>query len=171
MLRRTKTVEIENLEVLRCHSRYTVSGQVRLQSPLEAVRAQLLNFNHMDRLHRCIQRSELQYRFPDGRHRVHVQVRFCIIRFEFALQSTQDFTWNEYTIQAVMLPEKGDFTYGKIWWNLAPDDSEGTQLQFRVELIPAFWVPPLIGPYLLKHLLLEKAREITQNLERLATLS
>lgn len=167
MLRRTETAEVQNLEVLRHHSGYTVSGQVWLQAPLEAVRAQLLNFNHMDRLHRCIQRSELQRRFPDGRCRVRVQIQFCIIRFWFALQSIQDFTWNERTIHAVMLPEKGDFAHGKIQWDLTPDNG-GTQLRFKVELTPAFWVPPLIGPYLLKRILPEKAREIAQNLERLA---
>ena len=170
MLSRAEAPGVQNLEVSRRYSGYIVSGRVRLQAPLEAVRAQLLNFNHLDRLHRCIQRSELQYCFPDGRHRVCVQVRFGIIRFGFVLQSIQDFTWNEYTIQAVMLPEKGDFTHGKICWDLTPNGSEGTQLRFRVELIPAFWVPPLISPCLLKRILLEKAREITQNLERLATM-
>ncbi|QBQ56265.1 SRPBCC family protein [Nitrosococcus wardiae] len=164
MLNRTTEAAVQNLEVLRHHSGYVVSGQVRLQAPLETVRARLLDFNHMDRLHRSIQVSELQCSFPDGRHRVRVQVQFGILWFWFTLQSIQDFTWNERTIQAVMLPEKSDFTHGEIHWDLTPDKGD-TQLQFRAELIPTFWVPPVIGPYLLKRILPEKAREIVQNLE------
>ncbi|ADE14093.1 conserved hypothetical protein [Nitrosococcus halophilus Nc 4] len=164
MLSRMAAAGIQNLEVWRHNAGYVISGQVRLRAPLEVVRARLLDFNHMDRLHRSIQVSELQCSFPDGRHRVRVHVQFGILWFWFTLQSVQDFSWSERTIQAVMLPEKSDFTHGEIQWKLMPINGN-TQLQFRAELIPTFWVPPVIGPYLLKRLLPEKAREIVQNLE------
>lgn len=155
---------VQDLEVQRLNPGYVVSGQVRLRAPLEVVRRRLLDFNHLSRLHRSVQSSELQCSFSDGRHRVQIQIQFHIILRQFTLQSIQDFTWNEHTIHAIMLPGENGFASGELRWDLTPVNGD-TQLHFRVELVPAFWVPPMIGPYLLKRILPEHAREIAQNLE------
>jgi hypothetical protein len=42
----------------------------------------------------------------------------------------------------------------------------GTRLELTSELRPAFWVPPLVGPYLVKRGLMSTARDALDGLER-----
>jgi carbon monoxide dehydrogenase subunit G len=167
MVKQVANTPVQNLEVARQQAGYAVRGHVYLRAPIEAVRALLLDFDRMSQLHGSIQSSELQHIFPDGRHRVRVQIEFCILFFYFTLKSIQDFIWNKHTIRAVILPEKSDFSHGELQWKLVPGNG-GTHLQFKAELIPTLLIPPMIGPGLLKSLLLKQARKIVQNVERLA---
>ena len=43
-----------------------------------------------------------------------------------------------------------------------------TRMRFSSEIEPSFWVPPLIGPWLIRHALYAEALRSVINLERLA---
>ena len=48
-------------------------------------------------------------------------------------------------------------------------ENEGSRLIFFAALTPDFWVPPLIGPYIIKKKMREEAVETVLGLERLAS--
>jgi len=58
----------------------------------------------------------------------------------------------EHDIIAMIDPEQSNFAYSRERWQLIPD-GEGTIMIYDFEMEPAFWVPPLIGPYVIKRAL------------------
>ena len=58
----------------------------------------------------------------------------------------------EHDIVAVVDPEQSNFAYSRERWQLIPE-GEGTIMIYNFEMEPGFWVPPLIGPYVIKRAL------------------
>jgi len=58
----------------------------------------------------------------------------------------------EHDIVAVADPEQSDFAYSRERWQLIPE-GDGTIMIYNFEMEPGFWVPPLIGPYVIKRAL------------------
>lgn len=58
----------------------------------------------------------------------------------------------EFDIIAITDPEQSNFAYGLERWQLIPE-GEGTIMIYDFEMEPGFWVPPLIGPYVIKRAL------------------
>ena len=57
--------------------------------------------------------------------------------------------------------------FGQARWRLE-NSSGDTRLLFEARIRPAFWVPPLIGPWVIGRVLREEARSTCDGLERLA---
>ena len=51
---------------------------------------------------------------------------------------------------ATVVPAESDFRYGRTVWQVTPAGATQSQLQLRSTFGPAFWVPPVIGPWLIK---------------------
>ena len=66
----------------------------------------------------------------------------------------------------VLIPDDNNFHFG--WAQLHIRTLENkTQVELNAELIPAFWIPPLIGPLIIKHKLRQEAWETLHNMETL----
>ncbi|NJO12629.1 MAG: hypothetical protein HC872_03270 [Gammaproteobacteria bacterium] len=68
---------------------------------------------------------------------------------------------------ATALPEQSDVKYGltRSYWTAS---AGGTEVQYRLEIEPDFWVPPIIGPPLMIRTLREGTLSLFQNVERAA---
>ena len=58
-------------------------------------------------------------------------------------------------IEAVTVPALSDFRRGIYRWQLRGENA-ATRMRFTAVLEPDFWVPPLIGPWMIKRKLLEE---------------
>ena len=67
---------------------------------------------------------------------------------------------------ATIVPEFSNFRSGYANWALR-EEGGGTHLLFTTQLEPSFWVPPLIGPWLIRYKLREEALQSVDNLEQL----
>ena len=67
-------------------------------------------------------------------------------------------------ILASALPEVSDFKLFNTRWTLKPVEG-GTKVLYEAELIPDFWVPPIIGPWALKRKFKHSADEIGMRIE------
>ena len=70
-------------------------------------------------------------------------------------------------ITAVVVPKLSDFQHGYARVNIWQEPT-GTRVLIRSEVRPDFWIPPIIGPWLIKRKLRSEALETVQNLERVA---
>ena len=70
-------------------------------------------------------------------------------------------------LHADVIPSESDFKYGHADWRMTVE-GKGSRLLFSAALTPDFWVPPLIGPYVIKKKMREEAIETVLGLERLA---
>ena len=70
-------------------------------------------------------------------------------------------------IIAVVDPELSNFKYARERWQLFPD-GDGTLLIYTFEMEPDFWIPPLIGPYVVKRTLRNGGVNAVDRIEALA---
>jgi hypothetical protein len=71
-------------------------------------------------------------------------------------------------IKSSALPERSNFKYSTSEWMLESDGMGGTNLTYKLEMEPDFWVPPLLGPWRLKRSLSEGAPRAVRRIENLA---
>lgn len=161
--------EIKHAEIQHTGNRYVVAVDSHVATTPLRVRALLTDFDHFDRLHDTIVASELLDETTDGDHRVLIVARPCVFIFCKDISQIAAFRSISRTdLRATMEPNATDFRFGELEWHLQPSGDGGTRVRFDAELEPAFWVPPVIGPWMLKYTLRSLATGVVENLEELA---
>lgn len=70
-------------------------------------------------------------------------------------------------IIAVSDPERSDFEISRERWQLITE-GEGTKMIYEFQMVPAFWVPPLVGPFYIKRALRSGGVNAVNRIEELA---
>jgi hypothetical protein len=65
------------------------------------------------------------------------------------------------------VPALSDFTEGEEVWQLQPE-GRTTRLRYQANMVPKFFVPPVIGPLVIKAVIRRELRESAQRVEALA---
>lgn len=107
---------------------------------------------------------------PDeqGRPQFYVRNRSCVFFFckSFERQGYVESELN-IVIYAFADPEKSDFHISNESWHFLERDG-GTVVIYDIEMQPKFWVPPGIGPYLIKRKLRNNGDSAVDRIEVLA---
>ena len=81
------------------------------------------------------------------------------------VSQTQDMVQSPgFVIVADILPQDSDFRSGRAHWRLSAE-GDATLLRFHAEIVPAFFMPPLIGPWLIKREMVSQMTEIVRLIE------
>lgn len=124
-----------------------------------------MDYEHLARLHYAVVASELLDSAADGRARVHTRSRFCVLVFCFDVMQVTDYALEgNGDLVAVAVPAQSDLRYGRYRWEFREDGPGRTQLHFHAEVEPDFWVPPLIGPWILGRKLQDLAVGVARSL-------
>lgn len=100
--------------------------------------------------------------------RLKAHLKICVWFYCRQLAQVQDMSLlGTGHLQAVMLPEQSDYKYGLANWRMI-SEGQGSRLLFDVTVEPDFWVPPLIGPAIIKRKLKQEAVETVVGIEKLA---
>lgn len=133
-------------------------------TPASVYRA-ITDYDHLTAINPSIERSEVVAVLSADTRRVDMTVRVCILIFCKDLRRVLDVTHvDATTIEAVMVEGQGDFRAGSARWAVSPAGT-GTRLQYRERFEPDFWVPPLIGPWLIRRKLIEEVLVTGRHLE------
>jgi hypothetical protein len=160
--------EIRQAEIRHTDNRYVVAVDSHVATTPLRVSALLTDFDRFDRLHDTIVVSKLLERTTDGAHRVLIVARPCVLVFCKNISQVVAFrSMSKTDLRATMEPNANDFRFGELGWHLQPSGDGGTRVRFDAELEPAFWVPPVIGPWILKYTLRSLATGVVENLEEL----
>jgi len=160
--------EVIQSEVEYKDSRYFVSFEVYIEAPQPRVTALLTDYANLTRISRVIKESELYFSLDKNNHRVRVVVEGCVSYYCKRMTQVQDVQeLGKGLIIGTVLAEKSDFIYAHSRWKIAADKT-GTRVSFDSDFKPDFWVPPLIGPYLIKKKLHDITLETINGLEKLA---
>ena len=159
-------------EVLDSHvgtreGHYLLRIDMLIDADPQRVRALLTDYANLDRLSHSIIRSEvLEHNSPN--YRLRVTTDGCLLLFCRELVQVQDVTeLNDGYILVKVVPEMSDFTYSQNMWRIRAQKNR-TRVTYSSDLVPGFWIPPLIGTSLFKNKLLEETRLLIENLEQLA---
>jgi sugar/nucleoside kinase (ribokinase family) len=160
--------EVRHAEVEYKDERYFVSFEVYIEAPRKRVRELLTDYAHLPRISHVIKESELYFSLDENSHRIRVVVEGCVTYFCKRMTQVQDVEeLGNGIITGTVLAEKSDFIYAHSRWKIAAHNT-GTVVSFDSDFKPKFWVPPVIGPYLIKKKLREITLETINGLEQLA---
>lgn len=162
-------------EVLVAHAghergRYQVEVDVRLAADKAQVWRLLTDYVHYGQLNEAIRSSEILERRGKHALRVRTVTEACVYVFCRNIVQVQDVTQaNENYVSATVLPHASHFRHGvarmRLW-----EEGAMTRVRITAEVEPDFWIPPLIGPWLIKRKLRAEALETVHNVERLCEL-
>jgi len=107
---------------------------------------------------------------PDdaGRPQFFTRMEGCVLMFCKSMRRTGYLLLKPHReIVAIAYPETSDFHYSRERWRLEPE-GDGTLMTYEFEMEPAFWVPPVIGPFLIKRELREGGIDAIDRIEAIA---
>ncbi len=162
---------IDRLEVARTGERFSMTLSAQLDAPLERSYAVFRDFSLLPQINDAVEKVRLLDDAPPGAQRLSTRVRVCVSVFCTRLDQVQDLRDRAdprgHSFDAVVIPELSNLRYGRARWHMR--DCEGrTCLSFETELEPKFWVPPLIGPWLVERAMRREAITTALGIERLA---
>ncbi len=155
-------------EVAHHAGRYTVTFEVRLDADSAAVRRLLTDYDHLERLSPVVEKSQRVAPDADGHPRVRVTMHSCLLFFCRTVRKLESVVeQSDGGIVVTADPAESDYRYSRAEWRI---DAEGarTRLGYRAEHEPAFFVPPVIGPWLVKARIRRELALLAERLEQLA---
>ncbi len=148
--------------------RYLIHVEILLDAPADRVRARLTDYDNLHRLSDTIRESRLLDADPP-RYTVRLRSRGCIGIFCRDLEQVQAVTERDDGFILVEdLPGRSDFRAARAVWRISAAGTDRSRVSYSAELLPDFWIPPLLGPPLFRDRLARETRQLLDNLERLA---
>lgn len=159
--------EALNSEVTHSEGRFEVRSEIRIWLPPSKVLAILTRYENLPALNKGLKSVRVLTRSAEHT-RMAALAKVCILRICLTFDWVQDvYTLTSGEIIAVIDPVESDFRAGVARWRFL-DDASGTLLSFDAVLIPDFWFPPIVGPWLIKRKLHDAALRTAQAIETIA---
>lgn len=167
----TRAYELQDIRVTREASRYRVHMDVSLDVPAASTYAAFADVRRLPQINPAVREVRVVRELSAGARRVYTRVRMCVSLFCRHIEQVQDMRFEASSagghVRAQVISELSDLRYGLAEWTLRAC-ADRTCLRFDAEVEPDFWVPPLIGPWLIQRKLREEAMQTSGGLERLA---
>jgi hypothetical protein len=159
---------VDHVNVSKQKQRYDVLVSAWIDLPQPSLRNLLTDYDTVIKANRSI-KSVQQLASPSANvTRLAAEVEVCVWFFCRRLKQVQDMQLvSAGLLEARMLPELSDYKFGEASWRMIAE-ADGSRLLFAVSIEPDFWVPPLIGPAVIKRKLRQEAIETVHGIEALA---
>jgi len=147
---------------------YTVTLDAVLDAPRESILTAIANPGRWPQLSHIITNTEDLGMLTDGRRKVRVTFEDCILIFCQTVHKSETLQSSANGhIDTLTIPGQGDFGYAHEHWQVSAEGS-GTRVQYQAVMLPSFYIPPLLGAYILKVKIRSLLRHVTTNLEAAA---
>lgn len=140
-------------------NRYYVDYTIQIKSSSESIISALTNYADLNKIIPSITKSFLLDQHDDY-DLVETHFSSCVLLFCKKAVNTQKISHNSKIIRAVTMVEQSDFKYGLMTWEIQSNGA-ATYIKYHAEVEPKFWVPPFIGPAILKHKLKKEAHIVS----------
>lgn len=107
---------------------------------------------------------------PDeqGRPRFYTRMEGCVLLFcKSYIRSGHLVLTPMSDIVAIVDPELSNFKFARERWQFI-EDGDGTLLIYTFEMEPDFWIPPVVGPFVVKRALRRGGADAVDRIEALA---
>ena len=160
--------EFHTLEASRDGDMYRLSVDVYLDAPPNQVYRVLTDYNHLGRISGMVRQSRVLERLDAHTVLVYVESRVCVWFFCHTLRETQKVVESPPdSVTAEVIPAQSNVRFATSSWHLRPD-GKGTRMRWQLSIEPEFWIPPLIGPALVKSELRTESAYTARGVEKLA---
>jgi hypothetical protein len=158
---------LRTLDVSRDSGLYSLEAETFIDAGPDAIFEVLLDYERFGRISSVYKEYGYLEPAPDGTPIVYTRMEGCLWKFCKSMRRVEKLHYGPDYIRTVTLPEQSDFKYSTSEWTIEPE-ADGTRMTYRLEMVPDFWVPPVIGPYLLKRTLARGGVRAINRIERLA---
>lgn len=148
---------------------YNISFDVEIDRDIDTVRAIVTDYTNLTQLSDMfIESHEFNTPADNSKQRLLVaSVCFLFICRQVKLaERITAINRNEFI--TTVIPDHSDFKSGAIHWRLTKLTDKKTRLVFDGREEPDFWIPPVIGPLIVKNILLKQAVIIINNIEKVS---
>ena len=147
---------------------YNLVSNTFIDAPREAIFEVLTDYERFGRISSTYKEYGFLEPDEDGIPIIFTRMEGCVLFFCVSMRRVERMVVTEPSfIRTDTLPEQSDFRASSSEWTLEPEDS-GTSMTYRLMMEPDFWVPPLIGPWVLKQRLTRGGTGAINRIERLA---
>ena len=162
------SAEIIALEVDRDQRMIKVRSEILFDAPRVQVFAALSDYERFEDLSSRFTASRFLEPAADGTPRVYTRVEGCVLFFCRSVERCARLqAIAPVEIEAMAEPESSDVEYGYEHW-LLETEGEGTRVIYTHEFDPDFWVPPLLGIWVIRTALEDDAQKAANRLELMA---
>jgi hypothetical protein len=161
---------IRSLDIERDGARYKLVSDTYLDASRSAIFKVLTDYddNRFGRISSVYKESGYMGAAPDGTPLVYTRVEGCLLFFCRSMKRVERLeTKRPSHIVTTALPDRSDFAYSRSEWDLEPE-GDGTRVIYRLTMQPDFWIPPVVGPWLLKRTLRQGGARAVNRIENLA---
>jgi len=143
--------ELQLVTVDREDGTYTMHAVVRFDATLEQLYDVLIDWDLSTQFSSIVVESRDVEADEQGRPQYYSRIKTCVTFFckDFERHGhveTEPYKW----IRAYADPERSDFHISNESWVFSQDDKGAVIVTYDLEFDPKFWVPPVIGPFLVK---------------------
>ena len=144
---------------------YSLSIEARIDAPAAMVYRLITDYAHLQDINPAVRESRILRTDGPEKCRIRVVTRVCVLFYCRDITQSQDMVQSPgYLIEATVLPQDSDFRRGRAQWRLIAE-GDTTLMYFRAELVPDFFLPPLIGPWLIRREMVNQITEIVMLIE------
>jgi len=162
-------VEIERTEIWFADGAYRYLFAATLHASVEDVRAVVSDFNHLARLNDDIITSRLLEQYDSHHVKRRLLVKHCLLVFCFDLDFVERVeVLPNGDIETFIIPEESSFHHGTSVWRISALDDQRTRVSLEAHQSPKFWIPPVIGPLVIKRSFISEVNETLGKIERFA---
>jgi len=160
--------EMRSIEVLYEDGRYSMVSVAWFDAGIDETFDVFSTWDYSTRFSSAIVEARDIEPGPDGRPGYFVINQGCVLFFCKAMvrrgyveaQPNQD-------LRAVADPSASDFQHFEESWAFSEEDG-GTSVRYELEMVPDFWVPPAIGPFVIKRKLRNDGGDALNKIEAIA---
>jgi len=168
--------EIDDVDVKKENNRYNMHINATLNADVDNVIRIITDYENLPLINPYLKESKVLIKSEDERTTVSMLTEACVLFLCYNVRHLQTFYFIEDGILfSRIIPEGSDFQAGWSRWEIKAMNSKKiypvTQIILDIEMVPDFFVPPVIGPYNIKRKMLEMAEITIDKLEEKAKLT
>jgi uncharacterized protein YndB with AHSA1/START domain len=158
-----RTIDVEHIDGI-----YRLESNAFLNAPREAIFEILTDYDRFGRISSTYTDYGFMEPAADGTPIIFTTMEGCVLFFCVSMRRVERLEVEAPSfIRTDTLPEQSDFKLSISEWTLEPE-AGGTSMTYSLTMEPDFWVPPLIGPWVLKQRLERGGTGAVNRIERLA---
>jgi len=165
-----RSATLDSLDVTREDGRYELYADTFVAASPSDIYAVLLEYedNKFQRISSVYKESGYLDPAADGTPIVFTLMEGCIVFYCLSMRRTERLEKEEFSyIRTMTIPEQSDFNYSHSEWTFAPAEG-GTRMTYEMVMEPDFFIPPIVGPYILKRVLRSGGARVISRIERIA---
>ncbi len=160
--------DLREIEVERVDGNYLLHSVVWFDAGIDTVYHVFLDWDLSEQFSSVVVEARNTGSDANGDRGFYTRNRACVLFYCMSVERRGRVEHEPVRlIKAITDPEASDFHLSNETWEFE-EEGEGTLITYQLEMRPKFWIPPVIGPYVLKKKLRDDGANALDRIEAIA---